>query len=1036
MTKIKKLTDETRYQLADGNICNKLGTFELKKFSEKFVLGTPTLPAVPGGIFDFKIFGSPYPDRCACGGTKTQGKTCPFCQTHVNTYEEALKKIGLIKSPFYFITSVHLLALNQLINKAFKGGYVKLDIRNLYTKFFTYSESTDSLVISDEPSELVNPSYEMLSIEGLIKIFTEHKPQYLNELKEIVQKYIIVRPVIMRPCSYKYKTWLGHRRLDMAQINFQYESLIYLCYYLPQEVDFLRGTVEDVVYTIASIRLAITKIMDAVTDLILTSKASIIRSGYSIRVPDSARGVARADPELTIDQVSIPIAMCYEIFRPEFMDWLFVGFKLNEDEVSYKMVNRDKDMIELFKKFIAESDLYVMINRAPTLYKLSQLVFKVTVNEGSSIGYSLMATTPLNLDFDGDTIAVYKVPEHLKDKVQDMLPSKVGKYIKSDKEVIIPKQETLIGLMIASGQPRNDDSDRFKYIDFSHAEDDWKKGKFTSSDLITIGDKKTTYGLEKLETILGYRLDGPITSKNISDIVTKLKAEPDYVTRMKQLQDFGLEVNTYESTEDISLERLEKDAQKIDKTQYNGLDSVQIYAKQYELAKKVDPLTDSLKGNTIAISSIVSPQTAFNGRKFEITSGSMLGTITPSEYIRISTEFRKVQQVKNNSVGESGYLSRQIWTAMSKLSYNPMMTKPRKLLKIIPTHDGIRYQNCREIQVHKGEPVEVDSVIYNDGNLVYPNDLYKSMKFADGHLVGVDMGMQMSETVTQGILKLKHAGGYVSFSNYGLLESKGDCEIRHDSQYLYIDGMKFILSPKFKFVDPSKVKYKNGELVGINPTLISPNTNLYLLMKLTRAMGTTQVFAKPILYPELYATVKGTVSFDGDKVVIGGQRYQMPAESLCLVHEGQYVSPGDKLFTGALDYTKFVSKHSDLGLSVLFRVFANEYTSLVDINSILVEFLFKAIHSIVITDTGDEAIVFRGIRDSIDPSEDLLTSLTFGFIKNKLSKFLASDSDNLGNSPLINVAYQFNGITLGYMAQQDIAKIEDKMEDEKRLESK
>lgn len=1013
MVKVKKLTDKIRFDLADGNVLTSYGDFELKKFQPKLVPGKPTLPAVPGGIFDSRIFGSPYVDRCECGFTVGQGKTCPKCHSHINSESEMLSAIGLIKAPVYFINPITLESLNVLLRNTFKSA-PKLDLNLLYTRFFVYSEVDDSLLMSDDVTNIVNPDFTNLSIEGLIKIFEAHKKNKLEELMYIAQKYILVRPVAMRPWSYSYKSWLGTRSLEKHQLNFQYQSLIYISTELMSKINLSESSVEDLVYSLASIRLAITKIVGGITDLVATSKASSIRYGFGVRVPNSGRGTALADPNLDIDQVSLPISMAYEIFRGQFLSWMSVGYMLNEEEVTYKMINKNKEMVDLFKKFVNENELYCMINRAPTLYKLSQLVFKVTLNEGAAIGYSLMATTPLNLDFDGDTLAVYEVPEHLKDKVQSMLPSKLSPYMKSKEEVVIPKQETLIGLSIAT---RLDSTkDRSSEIDIRSLDDADKlydEGKFLSNEFIKIGDKKVTYGRAKLSAIAGFDIDYQITKKNISKFVSDLKSTPDYVSKMKQVQEFGLNVSTFESTEDISLESLSKSASKIDKSQFNGeLSDVEIYGKSLELINKVSPLSDSLKGNKTSISSMVSPQIAYNGGSFELTSDSMLGTISASEYIRISTEFRKVQQVKVNSVGESGYLSRQIWTAMSKFIYSSNEEVPVKQLTIIPNNDGVRYSKGKEISIKKGVPVKVDSVIYNKDNTVYKNDIYKSMQFKNGHFIGIDMGMQMSENTTQGILKLKHAGGYISYSEYGLLTAESNCNVTHDSSYFYIDGDKILKSPKFKFVDPNRTEYKKGDLIGINPTLVSPGTNLYILMKIIKAMGTTSVVSKPKMYINLYAVNSGRVSFEDGRVKVGTQQYVMPEESLCLVHEGQEVEVGDKLFTGALDYPKFVNKYSYLGLNNIFKIFSAEMLTLLSVDELLLEVLFKAIHYIDTLDNGDEAIVFRGISGAIDPSEDLLTSLTLGFIKKKMSRFIASGSDELGNSPLINMAYQFNGLRL------------------------
>ena len=1025
--KINRLTDKMKFDLADGKILTSYGDFELKKYQPNLIPGKPTLPGVPGGIFDSRIFGSPYLDRCECGFTVGRGNTCSKCHSHINTDEEMLSAVGLIKSPVYFINSVSLQALNKLLSETFSNWTMgKFDLAFLYTKFFIYDEKTDSLSAWSY-DDIENPDFTDLSIEGLIKIFEKHKKSQLEKLMYIVQRYILVRPISMRPWSYTYKSWLGTRTLEKHQLNFQYQSLIYISTELMNGINLADSSVEDLVYSLATIRLAITKIVDGITNLIESSKGSSIRQGFSTRIPNSGRGVALADPDLGIDEVSLPIGMCYEIFRNQFMDWIHVGFKLDEDEITYKMINKDKDMVDLFKKFVNEKELYAMINRAPTLYKLSQLVFKVKINEGSAIGYSLMATTPLNLDFDGDTIAVYEVPEHLIDEVQGMLPSKLSKYMKSDEEVIKPKQETLIGLMIATRiEGSEDKSDKIQLRDLKSADDKYENGEFNSYDIIRIGTEKTTYGRAKLSAILGVNIDYQITDKNISKLVTGIKGTQGFNEKMKGMQDFGLEVATYESQTDLSLENLKESAVKIDKSEYNigKQGNVGVYAKSLELIKNVNPLKDSLKGSKAAISSIVSPQMTYNGDSFVLTSDSMLNTLSAAEYVRISAEFRKVQQIKVNSVGESGYLSRQIWTAMSKLVYSDSISNKSKLLTIIPDMDGTRYAKGSPIKVTKGVPVDVDSVVFSKDNTVHENDLYNSMKFKDGHLIGIDFGMQISEGTTQGILKLKHEGGYISYSNYGLLTADTDCNVAHDSDFIYINGNKFLKSVNFKFVDPNKTDYKKGDLIGINPTLVSPGTNLYLLMKLVKALGSTSVVSKPKTYLNLYAINKGTAKFVDGKLDIGGQIYVMPEESLCLIYEGQEVEIGDKLFTGPLNYQGFVNKYSYLGVNTIFKIFERELKSFANIKSILIEFLFKAIHYIDVLDNGDEAIVFKGISNAIDPSEDLLTSLTLGFIKKKVSQFIASDSNDIGDSTILNIAYQFNGLRLGNLASNKIIENE------------
>lgn len=1024
------ITDKVLYDYAKGNILTSYGDFELKKYQANIIPGKPTLPAVPGGIFDSKIFGSPYVDRCECGYTTGKGNTCPYCLSHINTEAEDLNAIGLIKSPLYFIQTIAIEAFRKLINETFKSNNLNVKgngefFRILYTSFVEYIPTEDRIIFNNDLENISNPDFTNLSIEGVIKIFDKYKKSKLQNLMELVHEYILVRPVSMRPWSYTYKSWLGTRTLDKHQLNFQYQSLIYISTELFSGINFKTLSVEDLVYSFASIRLAITKIVDGINGLIRSSKQSSIREGFGVRIPNSGRCTALADPSLDIDHVSLPISLCFEIFRVQFLNWLSNKYKLTEDEVVYKIVNKDKDIITIFEEFVEESDLYVMINRAPTLYKLSQLVFKVKVNSGSYLGYSLMATTPLNLDFDGDTVAVYEVPEHLKSEVQSMLPSKLNKYMKSDEEVIIPKQETLIGLMIATTLDSvHDKSQEVKVTDVTKLDDMYMEGKFDSNDIITIGTETTTYGRWYLSNLLGFKIDYQINKKNISDLISKMKTYPNFVENMKSLQDFGLKISTYESEEDLSLENLSKSAHKIDKSEYNyNKSELEVYDKSKRLNEEVSSLKDSLKGDKSTISSIVNPQIIYSDGNWILTSDSMLGTLTPNEYVRISTEFRKVQQVKVNSVGESGYLTRQVWTAMSKLVYEDDIQAPEKLLTIIADIDGVRYQNGNPIKVTKGKEYQVDSVIYNLDDTVHKNDLYEEMKFVEGHLIGVDLGMQLGESLTQGILKLKHVGSYITYSNYGLLNAESDCEVKYDDKYIYIsvkgEVNKFIKSPKFRFVDPNRTKYSKGDLIGVVPTLVTPDTNLYLLRKLIKALGSSEMPNKPNTYINLYSVTSGIAKFNGDVVIIGDTGYKMPDDSLCLVYEGMKVEVGDKIFTGPLDYRAFINKYSYIGINKLFQIFSNEFKQYINVKSILIEFLFKSIHHIDIVN-GQESIVFNGVSKSIDSSKDLLTSLTLGYIKEKVAKYIASNSGEIGDSTIINIAYQFNNLRLGNVSGQKL----------------
>lgn len=1004
---ITKLKDKDILRMADNNILTDDRDFNLNKYNPKGRMGVKIMNEYPGGIFDTEVFGSAYRDKCMCGSTTQLGKTCNYCHTHLNSEVEEYVKFGAIKSPIYFIFSTFVEGLNVYLKKVFKST-PKLSQDDLYLKTFMYDEVNDALKISN------STDVTDLSIEGLIKIFSTYKPSYLDDLFMYVHKYILVLPVSVRPWAYTYKPWLGSMTLDLSEMNYKYKTLIYICNTQFPAINFMSMNFEDMRYTLASFRLGISKVAESINGLVRSSKESSIRSGYSVRVPNSSRLTAVADASLDIDEVSIPVSVIFEIFKVRINNWFINELKLSEVEIADLMLSDRSKIRELVDEYLKTNTLYVMINRAPTLYKLSQLVFKVKVNKGNYLGYTLMATTPLNLDFDGDTVAVYQVPQHLEHTITDMLPSNLLRYGKNDKEVIVPKQETLMGLMVATKL----DKDRSKDIVVNSPEkldDLYDEGKFDSNDIITIGNEPITYGRFKLSKITGLTIDYEINSSNISEFITEIKNMPNFIDIMKELQEFCLKVATFENPVDLDLTNL-KNKSKEDKSIevdeiLDNNSGIEILKQSSEVNKLTDSIKGSLKGNPTSINSIVNRQMINEYGNWEISSKSLIDSIPADEYVKLCTEARKVQQVKVNSVATAGYLARQLWTAMGPITFNNEIITNKRYLRVVVNTDCIRYKDGKEVRCKKGEIYELDSTLTTPGYVAYKNNITKNQSFKDGALIGTDFGMQISEGISQGILKLKHEGNYVGIDSNGLIvATENNTEVKFDDNFIYVNDKKFLKASDMKILDKNKSKYNKGEWIGTNGNLVSIDTNLYYVIKFLGALGSSDAQIKPKLKKNIYNLRGGIVSFVENKVVVDGVRYPIPSDSICLVYEGQRIEEGTKLFSGVLDYKDFLSKNK-VSLDLAFKIFNNEIQSLVTINSLLIEFLYKAIVSIDEVN-GVYMLTWKGVKNALVDHNQLLTDMTLGYINDKLSKFIASEKKEIELGGLMEVTYQFNNLML------------------------
>ncbi len=124
------------------------------------------------------------------------------------------------------------------------------------------------------------------------------------------------------------------------------------------------------------------------------------------RVDYSGRSVIVVGPKLKLHQCGLPKKMALELFKP------FIINKLIERELAYNVRNAGKmveaeseESYEILDEIISHH--YVMLNRAPTLHRLSIQSFQPVLIEGKAIQIHPMVCSAFNADFDGDQMAVH-----------------------------------------------------------------------------------------------------------------------------------------------------------------------------------------------------------------------------------------------------------------------------------------------------------------------------------------------------------------------------------------------------------------------------------------------------------------------------------------------------------------------------------------------------------------------------------------------------------------------------------------------------
>jgi DNA-directed RNA polymerase subunit beta' len=132
------------------------------------------------------------------------------------------------------------------------------------------------------------------------------------------------------------------------------------------------------------------------------------------RVDYSGRSVIVAGPELTLEQCGLPKMMALELFKPFVIGELIAREQAHNIRSASRLIEAGDTVVwDALDEVIRGK--YVLLNRAPSLHRLSIQAFKPILIEGRAIQLHPLVCKGFNADFDGDQMAVH-VP--LSDEAQ------------------------------------------------------------------------------------------------------------------------------------------------------------------------------------------------------------------------------------------------------------------------------------------------------------------------------------------------------------------------------------------------------------------------------------------------------------------------------------------------------------------------------------------------------------------------------------------------------------------------------------------
>ena len=185
------------------------------------------------------------------------------------------------------------------------------------------------------------------------------------------------------------------------------------------------------------------------------------------RVDYSGRSVIVVGPELKIYQCGLPKEMAIELFKPFIMKKLVESGQCHNIKSAKRAVEKAKPAVwDVLEGVIKEHP--VLLNRAPTLHRLSIQAFEPVLIEGRAIKIHPLVCGAFNADFDGDQMAVH-VPLSIEAQAEArflMLSANNILKLSDGKPVMTPTQDMVLGAYYLTIIRRYED----KWYDENHDE--------------------------------------------------------------------------------------------------------------------------------------------------------------------------------------------------------------------------------------------------------------------------------------------------------------------------------------------------------------------------------------------------------------------------------------------------------------------------------------------------------------------------------------------------------------------------------------
>jgi len=189
------------------------------------------------------------------------------------------------------------------------------------------------------------------------------------------------------------------------------------------------------------------KVQKSLSDILRGKQGRFRQNLLGKRVDYSGRSTIAVGPELKINQCGIPKEMALELFKPHLLHEIIIrGLAPNIKSAKNYLEQKDPIIYDILEEIT--KDHPILLNRAPTLHKLSILGFYPILTDSYVIKLHPAVCAGYNADFDGDAMGVFvPLSKNAIEEVKNRMMAHHNLLKPSDgTPIVLPNKEMALGI--------------------------------------------------------------------------------------------------------------------------------------------------------------------------------------------------------------------------------------------------------------------------------------------------------------------------------------------------------------------------------------------------------------------------------------------------------------------------------------------------------------------------------------------------------------------------------------------------------------